>query len=222
MAAAFSALRSAFAGISPRERRLLTILGGVLGVLLFFGLYVWSSSMLDELESERASAVDALRTIRNERSRIRARQQRRDQMLARYATRAPPLTSFIEGAARTANVTLAEATDLTSPPPTDGRRFQRRAVSIRLRRVDLQSLANFMDRIEAAPFPIAITSVRIRRRFGESNSYDVDDMMIATWDRVEPARRTGNGNGGGSSSGGGSGGGGGGGNNSGNNPGGGE
>ena len=61
MAAAFSTLRSAFAGISPRERRLLTTLGVVLGVLLFFGLYLWSSSALDEIETERAQAVDALR-----------------------------------------------------------------------------------------------------------------------------------------------------------------
>jgi type II secretory pathway component PulM len=196
MAAAFGGLRSAFAGISPRERRLLTILGSVLGGLALFAVLFFSSVALDDLETERAQAVDALRTIRNERPRIRQRQERREAMLARYRVRAPALTSFVESAARDANVTVAEATDRTVPAPAGGH-FARRAVSIRLRHVDLQSLVSFMDRIEAAEFPVAITGIRIRKRFGESNSYDVDDMVISTWDRVEAAAGTGRGGAGG-------------------------
>ena len=56
-------------------------------------------------------------------------------------------------------------------------------MSIRLRAVPLEALANFMDRIEQASFPVAITAVRIRRRFGEANRYDVDDMVISTFDQ---------------------------------------
>jgi hypothetical protein len=166
----------------------------VLGLLALVGVYLLSASALDDLEEERAQTVDALRTIRNERAHIRARQQRRDQTLARYRTKAPPLTSFVEEAARAASVTVAEATDRTTPP-AEGHHYQKRAVSIRLRRVDLGSLVTFMDRLEAAPFPVAVTSIRIHRRFGESNSYDVDDMVIATWDRVEStaANRAGHG-----------------------------
>jgi alkylation response protein AidB-like acyl-CoA dehydrogenase len=48
----------------------------------------------------------------------------------------------------------------------------------------IDALADFMDRIESAEFPVAITAVRIRRRFGEPNRYDVDDMVITTWDQV--------------------------------------
>jgi len=166
-------------------------LGITFVILLLGGMYWWSASALDDIESERASAVDALRVIRNESSHIRDRRRRRDQMLERYRTRAPALTSFVESAAREANVTVSEATDRN--PTNDGRSFQRRAVNIRLRRVDLQSLVNFMSRIDSAPFPVAITSIRIRRRFGEANAYDVDDMVISTWDRTATAaadRRT--------------------------------
>ncbi len=189
MATAFSTLRSAVAGISPRERRLLIGVGALVAVLVMGGIWWWSSSALDALETERADLVDALRTIRNERPRIRQRQDRREQMLARYANRAPALTSFIETAAHDASVEVAESTNRNSPA-AQGARFQKRAVSIRLRHVDLQSLVAFMDRIDAATFPIAITSMRVHKRFGESNSYDVDDMVITTWDRVEPARRS--------------------------------
>lgn len=189
MAAALNVLRSAVAGISPRERLLILSLAGVVGFLLLGGFWWWSSSALDSLESERADLVDALRTIRNERPRIRLRQQRRERMLARYAQHAPALTSFIETAAHDANVQVAEATDRTTPP-TEGRRFQRRAVSIRLRHVDLQSLVSFMEHVDAATFPIAVTSIRIHKRFGEPNAYDVDDMVISTWDRVQAAAST--------------------------------
>jgi hypothetical protein len=188
MAAALNALRSAFAGISPRERRLLLAVGGLVAVLVLGGLWYWSSSVLDDIETERADLVDALRTIRNERPRIRQRQEQHERMLARYANRAPPLTSFVETAAHDANVQVAEATDRNTPP-APGARFQKRSVSIRLRHVDLQSLVAFMERIDAATFPIAITSMRVHKRFGESNSYDVDDMVITTWDRIEPPRR---------------------------------
>jgi len=189
VATALNTLRSAVAGISPRERRLIFGLGGVLAFIFLIAMWFWSSSVLDSIESERADLVDAMRTIRNERPRIRLRQQKHDQMLARYATRAPALTSFLETAAHDANLQVAEATDRPSPA-TEGRRFQRRAVSIRLRHVDLQSLTAFMDRIDAATFPIAVMFIRIHKRFGESNSYDVDDMVIATWDRVEAPAST--------------------------------
>jgi len=191
VATGISPLQRMLAGLSPRERKLMLGLGITFVILLLGGMYWWSASALDDIESERASAVDALRVIRNESSHIRDRRRRRDQMLERYRTRAPALTSFVESAAREANVTVSEATDRN--PTNDGRSFQRRAVNIRLRRVDLQSLVNFMSRIDSAPFPVAITSIRIRRRFGEANAYDVDDMVISTWDRTATAaadRRT--------------------------------
>jgi hypothetical protein len=58
--------------------------------------------------------------------------------------------------------------------------------------VSLTALADFMDRLEQAPFPIAITQVRVRRRFGERNSFDVDDMVIATWEPAPEAPRNNN------------------------------
>ena len=54
-----------------------------------------------------------------------------------------------------------------------------------------QALADFFERIDAAAFPVAISSVRIRRRFGEANKYDIDDLVITTWDRVPEGNRTG-------------------------------
>ena len=203
MAAALSTVRGAFAGLSPREKRLLIALSMVFVTLIFFGFWMWSKRRLDAIDNERADMVEALRFIQRSRPRIAARNQRRDAMLARYRTRAPALTSYVEEQAHAANVQVAEAQD--RPPTPAGPRFTQRSVSIRLRQVSLEALADFFERIDAATFPVAITSVRIRRRFGEADKYDIDDLVITTWDRTPEGNRTtaggatGNGNGSGSS-----------------------
>lgn len=203
MAAALSTVRGAFAGLSPREKRGLLALAAVFVTLVFLGFWVWSKRRLDALDSERADMVDALRFIQRARPRIAARNRQRDAMIARYRTKAPPLTSFVEEQAHAANVQVAEAQD-RSPTPV-GPRFTQRSVSIRLRQVSLEQVADFFERIDSAPFPVAISSVRIRRRFGEADRYDLDDLVITTWDRSAEAARPaagndgGNGNGNGSS-----------------------
>lgn len=184
MAAGLSGVQTALAGLSPRERRLLLGLAGVFLALVLLGFWVWSGRRLDAIEQERADTVDALRLIQRARPRIAARNRRREALLGRYRARAPALTSFVESQARQANVQVAEAQD--RPPTPAGRRFVERSVSIRLRQVSLEALTDFMDRIDSAEFPVAITSIRIRRRFGEANRYDVDDMVISTWDQASP------------------------------------
>lgn len=186
MAAALSTVRGAFAGLSPREKRLLIALAAVFATLVFLGFWVWSHRKLDALDEERADMVEALRVIQRSRPRIAARNQRRDALLARYRTKAPPLTSYVEEQAHAANVQVVEAQDRPNTP--SGVHFTQRSVSIRLRQVSLEAIADFFERIEAASFPIAITSVRIRRRFGEANKYDVDDLVITTFDRNTQAR----------------------------------
>jgi type II secretory pathway component PulM len=187
VAAALSTVRGAFAGLSPREKRLLIALSAVFVTLLFLGFWMWSKRRLDAIDNERADMVEALRFIQRSRPRIAARNQRRDAMLARYRTRAPALTSYVEEQAHAANVQVAEAQD--RPPTPAGPRFTQRSVSIRLRQVSLEALADFFERIDAAAFPVAISSVRIRRRFGEANKYDIDDLVITTWDRTAEGNR---------------------------------
>lgn len=192
MAAALSTVRGAFAGLSPREKRLLIALAAVFATLVFLGFWVWSKRRLDAIDAERADMVEALRVIQRSRPRIAARNARRDAVVARYRTKAPPLTSYVEEQAHAANVQVVEAQDRPNTP--SGTRFTQRSVSIRLRQVSLEAIADFFERIEAASFPIAITSVRIRRRFGEANKYDVDDLVITTYDRIaEPRPGTGTG-----------------------------
>ncbi len=190
--AGLGTMTGALAGLSPRERRLLLLLALASLLFVFFLVSWWSSRRLAAIEAERADTLEALRTIQRLRPEIAQRAARREALLARFRTRPPPLTTFVEAKAGEAQVRVAEAQD--RPPATVGRRFTERSVQIRLRAVSLTALADFMDRLEQAPFPIAITQVRVRRRFGERNSYDVDDMVIATWEPAPEAPRGNNNN----------------------------
>lgn len=188
-AAGLGAMTGALAGLSPRERRLLLILGFATLLFVFFLVSWWSSRRLALMEAERADTLEALRTIQRLRPEIAQRAARRQALLARYRQRPPALTTFVEAKAGEAEVQVAEAQD--RPPATVGRRFTERSVTIRVRAVSLTALADFMDRLEQAPFPIAITQIRVRRRFGERDRYDVDDMVIATWEQAAEQPRDG-------------------------------
>ncbi len=177
-------VRAGVSGLSPKDKRQLGMLLALFAVAMVGGLWLLSYSILAELESERAATLDALRVIRSERPRIRQRQQARSQVLGRYEQRAPALGGFVEQAARAAQVTVSETNDRPSQR-VDGGRFERRSVSIRLRSVNLQSLVAFLAQIDNAPFPVAITTLRMRKRFNEGNAYDVDEMVITTFDRVQ-------------------------------------
>lgn len=189
-AAGLSAMTGALAGLSPRERRLLLALGVVTLIFAFFLMSWWSSRRLSALEQDRADTLEALRLIQRQRPVIAQRAARREALLARYRQRPPPLTTYVEAKAGEAHVQVAEAQD--RPPTNVGRRFVERSVQIRLRAVSLVDLADFMDRLEQAPFPVAITQVRVRRRFGERDRYDVDDMVISTWEQAPETPRGGN------------------------------
>jgi hypothetical protein len=176
-------VRASFARMSPKDRKQLAAFAGLLIVGLVGLLWFGSSAVLSDLEAERAATLDALRVIRSERGKIRQRQQARAQILSRYEQRAPALGGFVEQAARAAQVTVSETNDRPSQR-VDGGRFERRSVSIRLRQVNLQSLVAFMAQIDNATFPVAITTLRLRKRPSEGNAYDVDEMVITTFDRV--------------------------------------
>jgi hypothetical protein len=166
---------------------LLIALGVVFLSLVFLGIWYWSASALDQIERERAATVDALRFLQRARPRIEARNARREALLARYRTPAPPLATYVGEQAQAAHVEITETVD--RPPSPVGLRLTERSVQLRLRRVNLQALVDFMDRIDSATFPVAITAVRIHRRFGERNTYDVDDLVVSTWDQASEAEQ---------------------------------
>jgi hypothetical protein len=63
------------------------------------------------------------------------------------------------------------------------------AVELSIRDVGLETMTRFMEQVEdyRKKFPIAITKLKIRKRRGGEDSFDVLELTISTYEQVEGA-----------------------------------
>src|SRR5690242_1208250 len=97
-------LRERFEKLEPRERRLLTILGGILGALIFLGAPIGVIAMVSSKRADNDDLRALVESIYDARSTINERKAKHDALLARYAKTSPPLAGFIEDASKTNNI----------------------------------------------------------------------------------------------------------------------
>jgi hypothetical protein len=162
---------------APRERRAIVLLGAtILGVLTLGSAY-WMFSSVSDLQEDNADMRDALKAIAGHRDEYLEAKARSAQQEARIGVDPPQLTADLEAAAREENVQIAETNERPTAPA--GRRYVQHDVDIKLREVDLQSLAKFMRRLETGPRLIFFTRMSIKRRYSEAEKLDVEATATA-------------------------------------------
>src|SRR5690242_19840737 len=102
-------LRERFEKLEPRERRLLTILGSILGVGIFLAAPIAMFTIVSSKRGENEDLRTLVDSIYDARSTINERRAKRDALLARYAKQAPPLAGFIEEASKANGIGAAES-----------------------------------------------------------------------------------------------------------------
>ena len=107
----------------------------------------------------------------------------RDAVTQRYASPAPPLASFLSKVAGEVQVDIPESQDRQAVP--HGKRYTERATKITLRKVGMLKLIKLMERIETSGHPVILSSLNIRKRAVEPDSFDVD-MVVSAFDRKAP------------------------------------
>lgn len=170
------AARDAWSGLSERERRMVSLLGGVLAALAVFGVVWLGSDALSTVEEENEAIAATLREIGRSRVRLAALANERERREARYRQKAPSLASFVEGQAQRHQIQIPDARDL---PDKKIGRYNRRAVQVQLRQVKLRPLIDMLESIESSPYPVAVSKLDFRRRFGQPDQYDVEMTVIA-------------------------------------------
>jgi general secretion pathway protein M len=177
-------LRERFEKLEPRERKLLGVLGAILGlfVLLLAPLGLWSHVRGKRAESQEIR--DLIDKIYDARASIAERKATRDAIIARYARPAPPLATFIEEAAKENGATAADTQDLPEVP--HGKRYSERTTKVKIHKIHMLALAKTLEKIEQSGYPVAVTRLNIKPRSGDPDSYEVE-LAVSAFDRKADA-----------------------------------
>lgn len=179
--------RMAWEGLNPRERSLVGALGGVVASLVVLGVVYGSTFAVSSIEEDNAEITQVLRDIGRARGRLRQREALQRVADARYATKAPPLGSFVEATASQMTPTLSVREVVDQPEKVEGA-YTRRSVRANLPGVPLLSTLKLMESIANTPYPVAIERVQIEH-FAAGDAYNVQLGLLA-FDRNAAARAT--------------------------------
>ena len=177
-------LRSRIEKLEPRERRLLTILGSVLGVALFLLVPIGIVTMVSARRSENEELRALVDQIYDSRHQVAERRAKHDALLARYAKKAPPLAGFLDEIAKAEGITAAESQDRPEAP--HGKRYTERLTVIKMHKVGMLALAKMLEKIEQSGYPVAVTKLGIKPRANEPDSYEVE-LGVSAFDRKADA-----------------------------------
>jgi len=101
----------------------------------------------------------------------------------RIGSEPPQLAADLEAAAKEAGIQIPETAD--RPDAAAGKRYIEHSLDVKLRKVDLKSLANFLSKVETGRALVLITRLQIRRSFGgDGTSVDVD-LTATTYERIK-------------------------------------
>jgi len=178
-----SRLSERLARLEPRERRLLGIGAGVLGFMAFLAIPIGIAATVHGQANENDALREAINNIDDSRSKVEKAQATRDAVTARYALPAPPLAAFLAKIASEAQVDIPESQDRQALP--HGKRYTERSTKITLRKVGMLKLIHLMEGIEKSGHPVTLSSLNIRKRGSEPDSFDVD-MVVSAFDRKAP------------------------------------
>ncbi len=169
--------------LEPRERRLLGILGGVFGAMVFLAIPIGIAATVHGQASENDALRDAINSIEDGREQVGKAKATRDAVTQRYASAAPPLAAFLSKIAGEVQLEIPESQDRQAVP--HGKRYSERSTKIVLRKVGMLKLIRLMERIETSGHPMALASLNIHKRASEPDSFDVD-MVVSAFDRKAP------------------------------------
>lgn len=166
--------------LSPRERRLVVVFGAIAGAMLLFLVPLGIDAVMGSRRRENADLREAIAKVQAGRALVKSRQAKREQVVARYAKRAPKLGGFLEQLAKEQAIDIPEAQD--KPELPIGKRYVERSIVVRLRKVAGLPLLKFLESIEQSGHPVAISRLNVRKRGGDHDSYDVE-LGVSAYDR---------------------------------------
>ena len=164
--------------MAPREKRLVTILAVVV-TLGTIATATWISMIdISDLESGNAAIREALTAISKHRDEYLEAKARNTVQEARIGDAPPQLAGDLEAAARAENIQIAESSERPTVPA--GRRYVEHDTDLKIREADLQSLTNFLRRVETGPRLIFFTRLALKHPYAaDPGKLDVEATATA-------------------------------------------
>ena len=180
---AIDSARTAFENLNERERKLVMVLGAVLGVVVVF-LPIWLlTSSVSDIEEENEQIREALRDISQHGGQLAEWEAQRDAAERRYQTPAPPLGSFLEAKAREAG--YDRPLEVTDQPEKVESGFTRRNTRASLPAVGLRTAIDMMTAVENSPYPVAIERLHVEH-YQTGDRYNVQ-LGVVAFDKNRPS-----------------------------------
>jgi general secretion pathway protein M len=164
--------------LAPRERRVVSLAGLTVAIvtILFVG-WSWLGT-INELEDGNAAIRDALTAISKHRDEYLEAKARQSVQEARIGDAPPQLAGDLEAAAHAENIQIAESSERPTVPA--GRRYVEHDTDLKIRQTDLQSLTNFMRRVETGPRLIFFTRLALKQPYAaDPGKLDVEATATA-------------------------------------------
>lgn len=179
-------LQERFAKLEPRERTLLTALIVVFGAIIVLGVPIALYKTVSDLRDENQELRDVIETVAEAREKLEKARADKDAQASRYARTPPNMATFLEDAARTNEVELAETTTKADIP--HGKKYVEKIVSSKMRKTGLRGLSKTLERVARSGYPVAITRLGIKPKVGEPDSYDVE-LNISAFEKKSDAKK---------------------------------
>jgi len=174
-------LADRIARLDTREQRLLNALLLVLAAVIVLLLPVVLTAIAHGKRNENQALRDAANSIDDNRDAIDQAKLEKTAVQQRYAKPAPQLAAFLAGLGTETGVEIPESQDRQAIP--HGKKYSERSTKLVLRKVGMLKLAHFMEHIEQSGNPVSISSLNIRKRGPDPDSYDVE-MVVSAFDRT--------------------------------------
>jgi hypothetical protein len=169
--------------MSLRERRLISILGGSFALCAVVLVAYLTVDSLQSMAQENREMRDAINDIAKHSDEYREAKAKVEAQKLRIGNEPPQLAADLEAAAKEAGIQIPETSD--RPDAAAGKRYVEHSLDVKLRKVDLKSLATFLSKVETGKSLILVTRLQIRRSFGgDGGNVDVD-LTATTYERLK-------------------------------------
>jgi type II secretory pathway component PulM len=179
MAAIVDNLRDRWENISPRERRLVALLGLAGAVILVVSLATSIRNGLADLETRNARARRALVALAD--LRVRGEVAKPDDPTATIGKEPIKLESYLTRAAEKVGITIPQ---YNPRPPVTKNGFVTHAGQVELRDLTITQVKSLLEAIETDSKVVVVTSLTLNRNFRDKEKLDLK-LEIATYAKVD-------------------------------------